>query len=153
MNIINTKPISGLKETTEGLPPGHTFTPIERLHMISQHSNSLATATAAILVQTENLLRLCTKMAAVSMAKGCMQMLYSHRDLGCNRPKINDSWINDSLNVASGQKTDGPKSAEYLLQQIRTAFLCRAAEAPTLYCVFSTTVIREVYLLQVVVWT
>ena len=44
--------------------------------MMSQHSNSLATATAAILVHNENLLRLCTKMAAVSMAKGCMQMLY-----------------------------------------------------------------------------
>ena len=45
---------------------------IERLHMMSQHSNSLATATAAILVHNENLLRLCTKMAAISMAKGCM---------------------------------------------------------------------------------
>ena len=45
---------------------------IERLHMISQHSNNLATATTAILVHNENL---CTKMAAVSMAKGCMQML------------------------------------------------------------------------------
>ena len=45
--------------------------------MMSQHSNSLATATAAILVHNENLLRLCTKMAAVSMAKGCMQTLYS----------------------------------------------------------------------------
>ena len=43
--------------------------------MMSQHSNSLATATAAILVHNENLLRLCTKMAAVSMAKGCMQTL------------------------------------------------------------------------------
>ena len=41
---------------------------IERLHM---HSNSLATATAAILVHNENLLRLCTKMAAISMEKGC----------------------------------------------------------------------------------
>ena len=50
---------------------------IERLHMMSQHSNSLATATAAILVHNENLLRLCTKMAAVSMAKRCMQTLYS----------------------------------------------------------------------------
>ena len=49
---------------------------IERLHMMSQHSNSLATVTAAILVRNENLLRLCTKMAAVSMAKGCMQTLY-----------------------------------------------------------------------------
>ena len=38
--------------------------------------NGLATATAAILVHNENLLRLCTKMAAVSMAKGCMQTLY-----------------------------------------------------------------------------
>ena len=47
------------------------------LHMMSQHSNSLATATAAILVHNENILRLCTKMAAVSMAKGCMQTLYS----------------------------------------------------------------------------
>ena len=45
--------------------------------MMSQHSNSLATATAAILVHNENLLRLCTKMAAVSMAKGCMQTVYS----------------------------------------------------------------------------
>ena len=44
-------------------------TSIERLHMMSQHSNSLATAKAAILVHNENLLRLCTKMAAVSMAK------------------------------------------------------------------------------------
>ena len=44
--------------------------------MMSQHSNSLATAMAAILVHNENLLRLCTKMAAVSMAQGCMQMLY-----------------------------------------------------------------------------
>ena len=34
-----------------------------------QHSNSLATVTAAILVHNENLLRLCTKMASVSMAK------------------------------------------------------------------------------------
>ena len=50
---------------------------IERLHMMSQHSNSLVTATVAILVHNENLLRLCTEMAAVSMAKGCMQMLYS----------------------------------------------------------------------------
>ena len=40
---------------------------IERLHMMSQHSNSLATATVAILVHNENLLRLCTKMAAVSI--------------------------------------------------------------------------------------
>ena len=52
------------------------FRAIERLRMMSQHSNSLATATAAILVHNENLLRLCTKMAAVSMAKGCMQTLY-----------------------------------------------------------------------------
>ena len=44
--------------------------------MMSQHSSSLATATAAILVHNENLLRLGTKMAAVSMAKGCMQSLY-----------------------------------------------------------------------------
>ena len=50
---------------------------IERLHMMTQHSNSLATAMAAILVHNENLLRLCTKMAAISMAKGRMQMLYS----------------------------------------------------------------------------
>ena len=34
-----------------------------------QLANSLATATAAILVHNENLLRLCTIMAAVSMAK------------------------------------------------------------------------------------
>ena len=46
--------------------------------MMSQHSNSLATATVAILVHNENLLRLCTKMAVVSMAKGCMQMLYNY---------------------------------------------------------------------------
>ena len=44
--------------------------------MISQHSNSLATATAAILVHNDLILRLCTKMAAISMAKGCMQTLY-----------------------------------------------------------------------------
>ena len=49
---------------------------IERLHMMSQHSSSLATATAAILVHNENLLRLCTKMAAISIAKGCIQTLY-----------------------------------------------------------------------------
>ena len=49
---------------------------IEHLHMMSQHSNSLATAMAAILVHNENLLRLCTKMAAISMAKGYMQSLY-----------------------------------------------------------------------------
>ena len=42
---------------------------IERLHVMSQHSNSLATATAAIFVHNENLLRLCTKMAAVSLEK------------------------------------------------------------------------------------
>ena len=41
--------------------------------MMSQHSNSLVAATVA---HNENLLRLCTIMAAVSMAKGCMQMLY-----------------------------------------------------------------------------
>ena len=46
---------------------------IERLHMMSQHRNSLATATAAILVRNENLLRLCAKMAAFFMAKGCTQ--------------------------------------------------------------------------------
>ena len=50
---------------------------IEHLHMMSQHSNSLATATAAILVHNENLLRLCTKMAAVSMAKECIQTIGS----------------------------------------------------------------------------
>ena len=44
--------------------------------MMSQYSNSLTTATAAILVHNENLLVLCTKMAAVSMVKGCMQTLY-----------------------------------------------------------------------------
>ena len=43
--------------------------------MISQHSNSLATATAAISLLV-NLLRLCTKMAAISLAKGCMQTLF-----------------------------------------------------------------------------
>ena len=43
--------------------------------MMSQHSNNFATATA-ILVHNENLVRLCTKMAAVSMANGCMQALY-----------------------------------------------------------------------------
>ena len=52
--------------------------------MMSRHSNSLATATAAILVHNENLLRLCTKMAAVSMAKGCMQTLYC--DEKCHDP-------------------------------------------------------------------
>ena len=50
---------------------------IERLHMMSQHSNSLATAMAAILVHRENLLRLCTKMLQFPLAKECMQMLYS----------------------------------------------------------------------------
>ena len=38
--------------------------------MMSQLNNSLA---AAILVHNENLLRLCTKVAAVSMAKGCQK--------------------------------------------------------------------------------
>ena len=41
------------------LSPNCTIT-IEHLHMMSQHSNSLATTTAAILVHNENLLRLCT---------------------------------------------------------------------------------------------
>ena len=36
------------------------------IELMSQHSNSLATA---ILVHNE---RLCTKMATISMAKGCM---------------------------------------------------------------------------------
>ena len=54
--------------------------------MMSQHSNSLTTATAAILVHNGNLLRPCTKMAAVSMAKGCMQTLYSNENtfLACD---------------------------------------------------------------------
>ena len=60
---------------------------IERLHMMSQHSNSLATATAAILVHNENLLRLCTK------AKGCMQMLY--REFACK--KTEPSWCTASV--------------------------------------------------------
>ena len=47
---------------------------------MSQHSNSLATTMAAILVHNENLLRLalCTKMAAVSMAKECSIVLEPH---------------------------------------------------------------------------
>ena len=49
---------------------------IERLHMMSQHSNSLATAAAAILVHNENLLRLCTKMAAVSMHANALLALF-----------------------------------------------------------------------------
>ena len=40
---------------------------IEHLHMTSYH------AMAAILVHNENLLRLCTEMAAIFMAKGCIQ--------------------------------------------------------------------------------
>ena len=47
----------------------HVFEWIERLHMMSHHSKSLANATAAILVHDENLSRVCTKMAAISMAK------------------------------------------------------------------------------------
>ena len=46
--------------------------------MMSQHSNN---ATAAILVHNENLVRVCTKMAAVSIAKGCMQTLYCNSAL------------------------------------------------------------------------
>ena len=61
--------------------------------MMLQHSNSLATTTAAILVHNENLLRLCTKMAAVSMAKGCMQTLYrvEFSDLACLK------WLRDQI--------------------------------------------------------
>ena len=54
---------------------------IEHLHMMSQHSNSLATATAAILVHNENLLRLCTKMAAVFHGKRSITVLWGG---GCN---------------------------------------------------------------------
>ena len=50
---------------------------MKRLHMKSQHSNSLALNSQAILVHNENLCiqRMCTKMGAISMAKGCMEML------------------------------------------------------------------------------
>ena len=63
---------------TVAVSHGTFFWLIEPLHMMSQHSNSLATAMAAILVHKKNLLRLCTTMAAVSMAKGCMQTLFRH---------------------------------------------------------------------------
>ena len=43
--------------------------------MMSQHSNSLTTATAAILVHNENLLRLCTIIVAVWQKDACKRSI------------------------------------------------------------------------------
>ena len=69
--------------------------------------------------------------SASSWLPQVQQGVYPIVSMGVSNPGYVVYTIYDHIKA----ETDGPKSAECLLQQIRSAFLCRAAEAPDfLHC-------------------